>query len=109
MNVNIIPFQPPLPPVVPTIEGNVDYRIFRDQLLRIDQLLLEGGLENQFIQNDLQAWSNQNQNLSPRPNSPVNSIAAELCVAISPARCSMRTSAPLPCAWPTVCSCRISV
>ena len=66
MNVNIIPFQPPLPPVVPTIEGNVDYRIFRDQLLRIDQLLLEGGLENQFIQTDLQAWSNQNQNLSPK-------------------------------------------
>src|SRR5439155_21065639 len=66
MNVNIIPFQPPLPPVVRTIEGNVGYRIFRDQLLRIDQLLLEGGLENQFIQTDLQAWSNQNQNLSPK-------------------------------------------
>ena len=39
MNVPIIPFQLPLPPVLPTIEGNVDYRTFRDQLLHIDQLL----------------------------------------------------------------------
>src|SRR5438093_2974806 len=66
MNVPIIPFQLPLPPVLPTIEGNVDYRTFRDQLLHIDQLLDASGLENQFIQADLQEWSHQHKHLSPK-------------------------------------------
>ena len=52
----IIPFELPLPQLLPTIEGNVDYNLFRDQLLRIDQLLLQSGLENQLIQTDLQNW-----------------------------------------------------
>jgi hypothetical protein len=52
----IIPFHLPLPPVLPTIEGNVDYRTFRDQLLQIDQMLLRSGLENQFLQADLEQW-----------------------------------------------------
>ena len=46
----IIPFQPQLPQVLPTIEGNVDYRDFRDQLLRLDDLLLRSGLETQFLE-----------------------------------------------------------
>ncbi len=66
MNVKIIPFQPPLSPVLPTIEGNVDYRFFRDQLRRIDQQLLRSGLENQFIQADLQSWVNQNQRVTAK-------------------------------------------
>ena len=49
----IIPFQPPLPQVLPTIEGNVDYREFRDQLLRIDQLLIQSGLETRLIEQNL--------------------------------------------------------
>ncbi|MGH9591533.1 MAG: hypothetical protein ACRD5L_00470 [Bryobacteraceae bacterium] len=53
---NIIPFQRPLPQVLPTIEGNVDYRDFRGQLLRIDELLLRSGLETQLIETDLQRW-----------------------------------------------------
>ena len=65
MNPKIIPFQLPLPPTLPTIEGNVDYRNFRDQLLRIDQLLISSGLEDQFLQEDLKAWMQQNKNLSP--------------------------------------------
>ena len=52
----IIPFQVPLPQVLPTIEGNVDYRQFRDQLLRINQLLLQSGLETQFLESDLKRW-----------------------------------------------------
>jgi IS5 family transposase len=53
---NIIPVQPQLPQVLPTIAGNVDYRDFRDQLLFIDHLLLTSGLESQLIQRDLQHW-----------------------------------------------------
>jgi len=53
---NIIPFQPPLPQVLPTIVGNVDYRDFRDQLLRLHYLLVVSGLEAQFLEADLQRW-----------------------------------------------------
>ncbi len=49
MPAQLIPLTLPLPPSLPTIEGNVDYRHFRDQLLHIDQLLLRSGLEDQFI------------------------------------------------------------
>jgi hypothetical protein len=53
---NMIPFELPLPHILPTIEGNVDYRDFRDQLLRIDSLLVQSGLETQMLQADLQRW-----------------------------------------------------
>lgn len=53
---NIIPFEQPLRPVLPTIEGNVDYSLWREQILRIDQLLLQGGFETQFLEGCLQDW-----------------------------------------------------
>ena len=62
----IIPFQPPLPQVLPTIEGNVDYREFRDQLLRIDQLLLLSGLETQLMEKDLERWAGRRKKVSPK-------------------------------------------
>jgi hypothetical protein len=62
----MIPFQLPLPPVLPTIEGNVDYRNFRDQLLRMDQLLVGSGLEDQFIEAQLKQWLQKNKNISPK-------------------------------------------
>src|SRR5437016_10465513 len=62
----IIPFQPPLPQVLPTIEGNVDYRQFRDQLLRIDQLLLQSGLETQLMEKDLERWMGRRKKVSTK-------------------------------------------
>ena len=56
MSSVIIPFELPLLKVLPTIEGNVDYRTLRDQLLQIDQMLLLSGLESQFIQADMEQW-----------------------------------------------------
>ena len=52
----IIPFELPLPQILPTIEGNVDYRDFRDQLLRIDGLLVQSPLETRMLEADLQRW-----------------------------------------------------
>ena len=52
----LIPFALPLPLTLPTIEGNVDYRDFRDQLLRIDSLLVQSHLETQLLEADLQRW-----------------------------------------------------
>jgi IS5 family transposase len=45
-----------LQPVLPTIEGNVDYQLFREQLVRIDELLLASGAERQYIDDCLQEW-----------------------------------------------------
>ena len=42
-DATIIPLQSPLPQVLPTIEGNVDYRNLREQFHRIDQLLRQSG------------------------------------------------------------------
>jgi hypothetical protein len=49
----IIPFEPPLAQVLPTIEGNVDYRQLRDQLLHIDSLLIRSGIETRLMEKDL--------------------------------------------------------
>src|SRR5208283_2650095 len=65
-NASIIPFQPPLPQVLPTIEGNVDYRDLRDQLLRIEKLLCLSGLETQFLQTDLDRWLDQRKKVSAK-------------------------------------------
>jgi hypothetical protein len=55
----IIAHQHELRPVLPTIEGNVDYQEFRRQLERIDQLLLPGGIEAAFVRESLASWSEQ--------------------------------------------------
>lgn len=65
-DINVIPFQLPLPPVLPTIEGNVDYRELRDQLLRINELLLLSGLESQLLETDLQRWLARGKNISAK-------------------------------------------
>ena len=56
-NATLIPFQPALPKVLPTIEGNVDYRDFRDQLLWINQTLVVSGLETQLMEADVARWT----------------------------------------------------
>lgn len=61
-----IPFQPTLPKVLPTIEGNVDYRDLRDQLLRVDQLLIQSGLETQLLEARLQRWLGEHPQASPK-------------------------------------------
>jgi len=53
---NIIVFQPELRPVLPTIEGNVDYQEFRQQLERIEEILVEGGVERKFVQLSMEGW-----------------------------------------------------
>ena len=53
----LIPFPESLRPPLPTIEGNVDYRQMRDQLLRIEQLLQLTGSEARFVAHCLEAWA----------------------------------------------------
>jgi hypothetical protein len=65
-NATIIPFELPLPQVLPTIEGNVDYRQFRDHLLHIDSLLLSSGLETRLMEKDLARWLGQGKRTSAK-------------------------------------------
>jgi hypothetical protein len=53
----IIPFPQELRPRLPTIVGNVDYRMLRTRLEQIDALLRESGLETEFVQLALDRWT----------------------------------------------------
>ena len=55
----LIPFTRPLPPRLPTIEGNVDYRDFEHQLQRIDLLLAASEFETQFLKLSLDNWQSK--------------------------------------------------
>jgi hypothetical protein len=66
MAATIIPFELPLPKVLPTIEGNVDYRTLRDQLVQINQMLVSSGLEDQMIEADLEQWLQGRQTVSAK-------------------------------------------
>ena len=58
----IIPLQAELRPQLPTVEGNVDYQTFRQQLERINQLLAQTGLETDFVAASLRHWQSQARN-----------------------------------------------
>jgi hypothetical protein len=63
---SIIPLELPVPPILPAIEGHVDYRDFRDQLLRINGLLVQSELETQMLEADLQRWLAGQKRVSAR-------------------------------------------
>lgn len=52
----LIPFQTDFRPVLPTVRGNVDYLRFEEDLLRIDQILDLGGVEQLFVELSLEQW-----------------------------------------------------
>jgi len=51
----IIPFDRALRPALPIIRGNVDYLLFEGELVRIDDLLRQSGIEDLFIELRLEA------------------------------------------------------
>src|SRR6202046_299755 len=54
--ITFIPCEAHFRPVLPTIEGNVDYLALREQLTTIDELLCTSGLENEFVVRSLEHW-----------------------------------------------------
>jgi hypothetical protein len=66
MSTPLIPFPEVLRPALPTIEGNVDYRQMRDQLLRIEDLLKLTGIETRFVAHALDGWAQDRQQISAR-------------------------------------------
>ena len=54
--ITSIPCEEHFRPVLPTIEGNVDYLSLRGQLTTMDELLRTGGVENEFVVRSLEHW-----------------------------------------------------
>ena len=54
--ITFIPCEEHFRPVLPTIEGNVDYLTLRGQLTTIDELLRTSGVENEFVVRSLEHW-----------------------------------------------------
>jgi hypothetical protein len=54
--ITFIPCEEHFRPVLPTIEGNVDYLALRGQLTTIDELLRSSGVENDFVTCSLKHW-----------------------------------------------------
>ena len=95
----LIPFDLPLPVRLPTIEGNVDYKEFRTQLLRIDQLLLQSGIESQFIKSDLEHWLARRK--QPSAKAQQNRQFHSRCASCNIARLLVHEDFRGFAAWPT--------
>lgn len=54
--VNLIPSQPDLRLILPTVLGNVDYQQLRQNFERIDRLLDHSGMETQCIAQSVKRW-----------------------------------------------------
>jgi transposase-like protein DUF772 len=54
--ITFIPCEAHFRPVLPTIEGNVDYLALRGQLITMDELLRTSGVETEFVGRSLQHW-----------------------------------------------------
>src|ERR1700726_4397786 len=54
--ITFIPCEEHFRPVLPTIEGNVDYLALRGQLTTMDELLRTSGVENEFVMRSLKHW-----------------------------------------------------
>ena len=54
--ITFIPCEEHFRPVLPTIEGNVDYLALRGQLTTMDELLSTSGAENDFVTRSLNHW-----------------------------------------------------
>jgi len=54
--ITFIPCEMHFRPVLPTIEGNVDYLTLRGQLTTMDELLRTSGVENEFVRRSLKHW-----------------------------------------------------
>ena len=54
--ITFIPCEEHFRPVLPTIEGNVDYLTLRGQLTTMDELLRTSGIEDEFVARSLNHW-----------------------------------------------------
>src|SRR5438552_19054767 len=56
-----IPLQQEFRPALPTVFGPLDYREFRETLIKIDEILTKSGLEDQIVTKTLSQYVVENQ------------------------------------------------
>jgi hypothetical protein len=56
-----LPFQYELRPAIPNVYGTLDYREFRDTLIKIDEILNKSGLEHKIVQEALEEYCKTNK------------------------------------------------
>jgi len=69
MNEKLVPLQMKFRQALPTVRGNIDYTIFREQLERISELLEKSGIEKEFMlyaidqaeKNSKKEWKKKNK------------------------------------------------
>jgi len=59
--MNKIPLQLELSPAIPNVYGNLDYREFRDTLVKIDEILVKSGFEDKLISETLDQYLIENE------------------------------------------------
>jgi hypothetical protein len=59
--MNTVPFQLEFRPEIPNVYGTLDYREFRETLIKIDEILVQSGLEQELVTNALNKYAAQNQ------------------------------------------------
>jgi len=59
--MNKVTLQLDLSPAVPNVYGNLDYREFRDTLIKIDEILIKSGFEDKLITETLDQYLVENE------------------------------------------------
>lgn len=66
--MRIIPFQQPLRPAIPTVRGNIEYRRLKEQLERMDEILLVSGIESSFIERSVDRYVESGKQVGAKVN-----------------------------------------
>lgn len=59
--MNKIPLQLDLSPAIPNVYGNLEYREFRDTLIKIDEILVKSGFEDRLVSETLDQYLIKNE------------------------------------------------
>jgi len=95
MTKSVIPFyQPHLNAPLPTVIGHKDYKEFRSQLERIDELLIRGGVEEKFVELCIEHKEKELTKLikNSEDNSKTQLSAKQTKMLGKVARCALRCS-----------------
>lgn len=73
--MRMIAYQPELSPALREVTGNVDYTEFRQTLERIDRLLIESGVESEFVRAHMDAYEKDGVEHAKRLGKPPRTIS----------------------------------
>lgn len=75
--MKIVPYQPELSPALPVVVGNVDYAEFKQTLQRIDEILVRGGIETDFVRRRLVQYEADVEEYARQAGKPKRAVSAK--------------------------------